>query len=356
MFNLYSLMESKLRIAIVANANSIHTVRWVNWLEKKGHEVSVFSLKEGEKCTYFGPEPRLDRSLIIDLGNDVRKATKKLQLLIDEFKPDLIHGFFLTNHAFYAGRMGNYPIIVTAMGSDVLVHPKESKLLSWVIRKTGKNSMKVVCPPLLVKDLVKLGIEENKIITNLIGINTEIFKPLKKENQVIFSRGFKDIYNPKVVADAIILVHKREPEIKFYLAGEGPLRQGIEEKLVNHNVDFTGQLTEKELGMIMGKSKVVISSSLSDSIPLTVFEAMACGSILIVSNNYGHRQWDKEKYPILFFGKKDAQKLADLIVKSCYDETLLEEALAQGPELVKLNWSWEKQANLILEEYRNIIK
>ena len=128
MFDLSNLMEPKLRIAIVANANSIHTIRWVSWLEKKGHVVTVFSLKEGEKCTYFGPEPRLDRSLIIDLGNDVRKTTRKLQTLIDEVKPDLIHGFFLTNHAFYAGRMENYPIVVTAMGSDVLVHPKSVKL------------------------------------------------------------------------------------------------------------------------------------------------------------------------------------------------------------------------------------
>ena len=355
MFDLCNLMEPKLRIAIVANANSIHTVRWVNWLEKNGHLVSVFSLNEGVKCTYFGPEPRLDRSLIIDLGDGVRKATKKLKTLIDEFKPDLIHGFFLTGHAFYAGRMDNYPIVVTAMGSDVLVDPKESKLLSWVIRKTGNNSMKVICPPLLAKDLVKLGIDENKIVTNLIGINADIFKPLEKEKCVLFSRGFKDIYNPKVVAKAIVLVHKREPEIKFYLAGDGPLKQGIEENLENHNVEFTGQLTETELGKIMGKSKVVISSSLSDSIPLTIFEAMACGSILVVSNNHGHRQWDKEEYPILFFGKNDSQKLADFIIELCANESLLKEALAQGPELVKLNWSWEKQANLILEEYRKII-
>ena len=356
MFDLCNLMEPKLRIAIVANVNSIHTVRWVNWLEKKGHLVSVFSLNEGVKCTYFGPEPRLDRSLIIDLGDGVRKATKKLKTLIDEFKPDLIHGFFLTGHAFYAGRMDNYPIVVTAMGSDVLVDPKESKLLSWVIRKTGNNSMKVVCPPLLAKDLVKLGIDENKIVTNLIGINTDIFKPLEKEKCVLFSRGFKEIYNPKVVAKAIVLVHKKEPEIKFYLAGDGPLKQGIEENLENHNVEFTGQLTEKELGEIMGKSKVVISSSLSDSIPLTIFEAMACGSILVVSNNHGHRQWDKEEYPILFFGKNDSRKLADFIIELCSNDSLLKEALAQGPELVKLNWSWEKQANLILEEYRNIIQ
>mgnify|MGYP002838201740 CR=1 FL=1 len=355
MFDLSNLMEPKLRIVIVANANSIHTIRWVNWLEKKGHEVTVFSLKEGEKCTYFGPEPRLDRSLIIDLGNDVRKTTRKLQTLIDEVKPDLIHGFFLTNHAFYAGRMENYPIVVTAMGSDVLVHPKESRLLSWVIKKTGNNSMKVICPPLLSKDLVKLGVDENKIVTNLIGINTDIFKPLEKEKCVVFSRGFKDIYNPKVVAKAIILVHKRDPEIKFYLAGDGPLKQTIEEDLEGHNVEFTGQLTEKELGSIMGKSKIVISSSLSDSIPLTIFEAMACGSILIVSNNHGHRQWDKEDYPILFFGKNDSRKLADFIIKSCTNEVLLKEALMQGPELVKLNWTWEKQANLILKEYKAII-
>ena len=59
MFDLSNLMEPKLRIAIVANANSIHTVRWVSWLEKKGHQVSIFSLKEGKKCTYFGPEPCL---------------------------------------------------------------------------------------------------------------------------------------------------------------------------------------------------------------------------------------------------------------------------------------------------------
>jgi len=349
-------MESRLRIAIVANVNSIHTVRWVNWLEEEGHDVSIFSLKDGEKCTYFGPEPRLDRSLIIDLGSGVRKTTKKLQLLIDGFNPDIIHGFFLTNHAFYAARMKKYPIIVTAMGSDVLVHSRDSKLLSWVIKKTGNNSLKVVCPPLLVDNLVKLGIEENKIVTNLIGINTDVFKPLEKEKCVLFSRGFKDIYNPKVVAKAIALVHTKEPGIKFYLAGDGPLKQRIEESLEDHNVEFTGQLEEEELGKIMGKSKVVISSSLSDSIPLTIFEAMACGSILVVSNNHGHRQWDKEEYPILFFGKNDSRKLADFIIKSCSNEKLLEEALTHGPELVKLNWSWEKQANLILKEYRAILQ
>ena len=78
-------MSSKLRIAVVANAKSIHTIRWVKWLRKKNHEVTIFSLNEAEDCVYFGPEPALDRSLIFNLGKNVRKTTSELQAKIDEF-------------------------------------------------------------------------------------------------------------------------------------------------------------------------------------------------------------------------------------------------------------------------------
>ena len=82
-------MTSSLRIAVVANVNSIHTTRWVNWLRGQGHEVQIFSLNEGENCIYFGPEPALDRSLIFNLGSAVRSTTKKLQNEIDTFEPDI---------------------------------------------------------------------------------------------------------------------------------------------------------------------------------------------------------------------------------------------------------------------------
>ena len=72
-------MNSSLRIAVVANVNSIHTTRWVNWLNDRGHQVQIFSLNEGENCTYFGTEPALNRSLIFNLGSAVRRTTKKLQ-------------------------------------------------------------------------------------------------------------------------------------------------------------------------------------------------------------------------------------------------------------------------------------
>ena len=61
-------MVTKLRVAVVANATSIHTIRWVKWLRQRGHEVAIFSLNEANDCIYFGPEPALDRSLIFNLS------------------------------------------------------------------------------------------------------------------------------------------------------------------------------------------------------------------------------------------------------------------------------------------------
>ncbi len=261
----------------------------------------------------------------------------------------------MTNHGFYASRIRNYPVIVTAMGSDVLVHPERSRLLSGIVRKTAKKAVAVVCPPLLVEKLEEMGVERNKIHPHLIGIDTELFKPLKKKDMVLFSRGFKEVYNPSVVADAIGIVHSKNPAINFCLAGDGPLKEDIESKLKDFNVDFTGQLSEESLAEIMGQSKIVISPSLSDSIPLTAFEAMACGSILIASDIPAHRQWDSMGYPIVFFDPHDSGMLSEYILKSWHDENLLDAAITAGPEIVKLNWNWNQQAEEVLKIYDSVI-
>ena len=219
-------MQSKLRIAIVANANSIHTVRWVNGLKNKGHIVKVFSLNNHDAASYFGPEPPLDRRYFLTLGNNVRKTTTLLQSMINDFKPNLVHGFFLTNHGMYASRIKKFPIIVTAMGSDVLLAPSESKLLSWIVKNVVKRAnMIVVVSEALSKNIISWGIDSSKIVVSPLGIDVKSFKSLNKEKSVLFSRGFKEVYDPLTLVKAIPYVISKIPDIKFILCGDGPLRE-----------------------------------------------------------------------------------------------------------------------------------
>ena len=351
-------MNTNLRVAIVANANSIHTIRWVDWLKKKGHSVAVFSLQKSETGAYFGPEQPLNRRFVLNLGRGVRKTTALLQKLIDEFKPDVVHGFFLTNHGMYASRIIGYPIVVTAMGSDVLLAPSESRLLAWLTKRTVRNSDCVIAPPLLLNELNKWKLNKNKVISNLIGVDCDLFKPRKKENLVLFSRGFNEIYNPLTVAKAILKIVPLFSGIKFCLAGNGSLKAEVKALLNNleTDIEFPGYLPQDELARIMGRAKIVISPSLSDSIPLTVFEAMACGSVLVASDIAAHKQWTDRDYPLLLFETQNHNDLTEQIVKVLKDETIVDQAIANGPNLVKRNWSWDSQADAVLAEYRTLVQ
>jgi len=348
-------MGSKLRIAVVANANSIHTIRWVKWLRKNELEVTIFSLNEGEDCVYFGPEPALDRSLIFNLGKNVRKTTSELQKKIDEFKPDLVHGFFLINHGMYASRIKGYPKINTAMGSDVLIAPEESKLLSWIVKRTIKNSDSVFGPPLLLNKIKEWKLE-TELNENVIGINNSVFKPAEKTKSIVFARGFKEVYNPLIVAKAFESLAKQLENFNFVLCGDGPLKTESERILSYcRNVQFTGQISEIELAKIVGSAQLVISPSLSDSIPLTILEAVASGTPVVASNIPANREWVERELPVFLFETESSEDLAEKILKVIGDDSILKNTLESGPKLVKEKYSWEKEAEKVLKKYQDIV-
>ena len=354
-------MKPKLRIAIVANANSIHTIRWVNGLKMRGHIVEVFSLKKKNSAKYFGPEPPLDRRFIFNLGREVRKTTSCLQNLIDEFEPDLVHGFFLTNHGMYTSRIVNYPTIVTAMGSDVLLVPKESKLLSWIVKRAAKKvNMLVTVSKDLTKNIASWGIDSSKIITSPLGIDCNLFKPLNKENSVVFSRGFKDVYDPLTLVKAIPYVISKIPNIKFILCGDGPLREEcvsyLNEKEMMHSVEFPGYVSNERLSAITGNASVMVSPSLSDGTPVSLLEGLASGCALVTSDISANRFWTIKNKTGLMFDKGNSKHLGEVLVNVLNDNTLLKNILKEGPKLVREKADWDSEISKIEKIYYNIIK
>ena len=348
-------MSSKLRIAVVANANSIHTIRWVNWLRRQEHKVTIFSLNEAEDCIYFGPEPPLDRSLIFNLGKNVRRTTSELQSKIDEFKPDIVHGFFLVNHGMYASRIEGYPKVMTAMGSDILIAPKESKLLSWIVKRAIKNSDSIFGPPLLVDEIEKWNLN-TELNENIIGIDCSIFKPSEKTKTIVFARGFKEVYNPIVVSKAIEVLSSKLDNYEFILCGDGPLKPESERILSYcRNVQFTGQISETKLAEIIGKAELVLSPSLSDSIPLTILEAVASGTPVVASNIPANQAWVDRELPVFLFKTGSSEDLAKIILTVIEDDSVLKYTIGSGPELIEKNYSWEREAGKVLKKYQGLV-
>lgn len=98
------------------------------------------------------------------------------------------------------------------------------------------------------------------------------------ESYFIFAGRLDEI---KGVNDLIEAAAK-SPNIKFKIAGEGPLSKGV---TAVPNIEYLGQLRKEELfKWIKNSSALIFPSLLYENMPLTIIEAFACGKPVIASN------------------------------------------------------------------------
>ena len=122
------------------------------------------------------------------------------------------------------------------------------------------------------------------------------------------------------------------------------------------NVQFTGQISERELADIVGKAQLVISPSLSDSIPLTILEAVASGTPVVASNITANQKWVAAQLPVFLFEKDSSADLANKILEVINDQSILENTSKSGPSIIKKKYSWKKESEKILNKYFDLIE
>ena len=59
----------------------------------------------------------------------------KIQKLIKEINPDLIHAHFITKYGFHLPSGKKYPTIVSAWGDDILILPPKNRLIHIYTKK-----------------------------------------------------------------------------------------------------------------------------------------------------------------------------------------------------------------------------
>ncbi|MFA4851258.1 MAG: glycosyltransferase [Bacteroidales bacterium] len=300
-----------MKICFVANAESIHTLRWVNYFINKGHDVHVISHKGREikgatfHClkTFGNSKISTERIRPIDLITFITRAFQTRKI-IKKIKPDIVHAHNVILGGFYATRIQFHPLVVTAWGTDVLIAPKVSFLLKKIVKLVLKRADILTCDGRNTeKAMIRLGAEAKKIKIIYFGIDTKKNTPEKRNEKlreklnindaylVISLRSFNPIYNIETLIKAIPLVLDQNPNVRFILAGTGEQELKLKDLAVKLGVEkntiFTGSLTEKEIPIYLASSDLYVSTSLSDSgLAASTGEAMACG-LPVISTDVG---------------------------------------------------------------------
>jgi len=143
------LEEESMRLCFLADAQSIHTKRWVSYFADRGHEVhliSTESIKVDEiKNVKIHVLKGLRRIKVVSFLINFLPSIIQVRRLIKKTKPDIVHAHYVSTYGLLGVLTGFHPIIITPWGSDILVVSKKSKILELVTGIILRKANLITC-------------------------------------------------------------------------------------------------------------------------------------------------------------------------------------------------------------------
>ncbi|MFG1500392.1 glycosyltransferase [Halobacteriovorax sp. XZX-3] len=154
--------------------------------------------------------------------------------------------------------------------------------------------------------LVQLGLPQDKIKVVVNALDLDSIKKLqtskKAYKSILYCGRFNSVKNIHGLLNVFKELNSRDPEYRLCLIGDGPLRNEIEEYLINNNltekVDLVG--LQKNPFNYFYPGSILLLTSFNEGLPNVLIEAMACGLPIISSDcKTGPSEIIKDKYGVL---------------------------------------------------------
>ncbi|HET9325157.1 MAG TPA: glycosyltransferase [Candidatus Eisenbacteria bacterium] len=311
-----------MKIATLGNAAAVHTQRWVEHFRARGHDVALWSLEPG-------PEGLGARGLeALPLPGFVRYplTAPVLRREVRAFAPDLVDAHYVPNYGLLGALIGVHPLSVTAWGSDLLVLGQRGALqrarLRYVLRRAD---LVLADAENLAAAARTLGAPPDRVACIPWGVELWRYReaPAREPGLIVSTRRMEPIYDLPTVIQGVAKVMATRQDTRLVLAGDGPSRSEIErlaaQLLPAGRFQFVGQLDAAGIAEWLGRAEIYVSASHSDSTSLSLLEAMACGTMPVVSDLEGNREWVKEGEGARLFPPGDSAALAHALEQTLAD-------------------------------------
>ena len=292
-------MGERLRVLVAGWLNSPHVGAWADLLVGAGHDVHLAGrLAPGwPELELSAPSHRLSAAWPPPLrGFHMSHALRRVA---QEVEPDVVHAHYLPEYGWMAAREHLRPLISSAWGSDVLAarginRPRakraiDDSALVFVDSAHLAREVQVMAGGEANVEVVRWGLDlttfapgDRAAAREALGI--PIAGPL-----VAGIRGLKPVYNPELLLDSFARVRAERPDARLLL--KHPLEttppsiaQAIERHRLGEAVTVLGNVPAERLPDVYRAADVVVSIPSSDSSPRSVWEALACGRPVVVSD------------------------------------------------------------------------
>lgn len=361
-------------ICYFANANSIHTQRWVNYFAKRGWKVDLITWRPVAKSKLH-PKVTLYRLIFPPHYLARYLALIEILRLTRKIRPSIIHAHYVNVFGvlagLYARLTGFKPIVMSAWGPLRLRTSKglQRRLVKYALKKAD---MILVHSKVLEQTVIALGASPKKVRTFSWGIDLDEFNPqrdstkIKKELKlsncpvVISTRSFEPVYNLECLINAIPLVLKQNPNVKFIITGAGSLEHKLKQLTKNlgvfDSVRFTGYVPREKFPLYLCASDVYVSTSLANGGSASLCEAMACGLPVVVTDIPANRECIRDCWSGYFVPPKNSKLLAERIMDILKNSEKRKSFGKRNYEFAREMLNQKKSMKKIEKLYESLIK
>ena len=260
----------------------------------------------------------------------------------EPFKIGIIHHLYHASHASNVDSSSKCAMRVIGLLERAALH----------LIKLDKIA---VISPMVQNVLAKRGFRQDKtvIVGNGVNIEDYPFSVNKTPFSLIYIGRLTELKRVTSLVESISMVRSKLPEVKLHVIGDGPkhkeVRRRIEVLQLSQNVSMHGYMPEREKIELLSSCAVYVSNSVFEGFGIPLVEAMATGTVPVVSDIEGHRfafQNDNVGYLV-----KNTEEMATKITDLLSNETERSRLAGNGRRLVEQKWTWEKVA----QRYRSLL-
>ncbi|SEL44886.1 Glycosyltransferase involved in cell wall bisynthesis [Kosakonia sacchari] len=316
---------------------------------------------------------------LAELYNALTTSAQPYLHILQQQPLDLIHAHFAID-GIYGLALANkrdIPLITTLHGFDVTVKNKDllaSRSPAWInyflqqkkLKKEGDKFIGV--SDFIVKQAIRNGFPEDKIIKHYIGIDVEKYQPAIAAEQtgiILHVARLVEKKGTAVLLEAIKKVKASNKDVQLVIIGEGPLLCQLQAQTaaygIDSNVTFTGALPHAEVMTWMRKASMLALPSLTaktgdaEGLGMVLLEASVTAIPVIGSNHGGIPEAIIDEKTGFLVQEGDTQQLAERILFLLNNEAKRCSIGREARTFVTENFNLALQTKKLEDIYREVI-
>lgn len=294
------------RWVLIGDGESPHLMKWARALQASGR-VDLWAVSSRGFLPGFEPVVPVAQRLALHHG--VAQAGGNVGLLavlprlarwLHKVDADVLHAHYLTSHGTLAVLARSIArlradVVASAWGSDILVTPTRGVVWRAATRRVLQSAALCTSDSHHMARAMR-GLGARDVMVFPFGLEA-LPEPaaVAREPWLFFAnRGLEAIYRPLRVLEWFVVQAAQHPMARLVMANDGSLRRDLEAAVqargLSARVSLVGRLDPEAQSNWYRRAQWFVSLPESDSVSVSVLEAMAHGCIPVLSDLPANRE------------------------------------------------------------------